>query len=75
MAEVRLDCLYEACPIPLLKTMQSLKVLNQGDVLIVETDHSCAIKNIAEWVGKQKLPCEIIEVSNGEWEIYIRKER
>ncbi|MFZ7102342.1 MAG: sulfurtransferase TusA family protein [Peptococcaceae bacterium] len=73
MAEYRLDCLYEACPIPLLKTMKKLKGLLSGDTLIVETDHTCAIKNIKEWVIKQDFPCEIIEIANGEWEIYITK--
>jgi len=75
MAEVRIDCLYEACPIPLLKAMQKLKEMAVGDILIIETDHTCALKNIGEWVEKHRLTYEVIEVSNGEWEIKITKTR
>ncbi|KUO51645.1 MAG: response regulator SirA [Desulfitibacter sp. BRH_c19] len=73
MAEIRIDCLYEACPIPLLKAMKKLKKIAVGDVLIIETDHSCAIKNFTEWTQKNNLPCEIVEVDNGEWEIRLIK--
>ncbi|MFZ5942726.1 MAG: sulfurtransferase TusA family protein [Bacillota bacterium] len=73
MTIFRLDCLYEVCPIPLLKTMKKLKELGPGDVLIVETDHTCAVKNIKEWTEKQSLPVEVMEVDNGEWEIHISK--
>ena len=47
--EVVLDCLGEACPIPLVKAE---KALAKGDVLIVQVDHSCAMKNVPEWAIK-----------------------
>lgn len=73
MVEYRLDCLYEACPIPLLKTMKKLKKLLPGDVLIVETDHACSLKNICQWVEKRDFLCEVREIANGQWEIFITK--
>ena len=73
MAEVRLDCLGEACPIPLLKTEKKMKELNVGDTIIVHIDHSCAMKNVPEWARKQGYPVDIEEVADGEWEIYIEK--
>ncbi len=73
MAEFRLDCLGEACPVPLLKTQKKLANLKIGDLLIVEIDHSCAMKNVPEWARKEGHHVEIEETGAGEWEIYIEK--
>jgi TusA-related sulfurtransferase len=71
--EVVLDCLGEACPVPLIKTEKALEELEPGDVLIVQIDHSCAMKNVPEWARKQGHNVEIEEVDDGEWECFIEK--
>ncbi len=71
--EVTLDCLGEACPIPLVKAQNKLKELASGDVIIVQIDHSCALKNLPEWARKDGHNVEIEEVDDGEWEIIIEK--
>lgn len=71
--EVFLDCLGEACPIPLVKTEKALAKLDKGDVLIVEVDHSCAMKNVPEWAIKHGHNVEIEEVEDGQWNIFIEK--
>lgn len=71
--EVMLDCLGEACPVPLIKAEKALKELESGDVLIVQLDHSCAMKNVPEWARKQGHNVEIEEVEDGEWECVIEK--
>jgi len=73
MAEYELDCLGEACPVPLVKTEKKLEELKVGDVLIVLLDHSCAMKNVPEWARKQGHNVEIEEVDDGEWECVIEK--
>ena len=73
MAEVNLDCLGEACPIPLINAQKQIDKMNIGDVLIVNVDHSCAIKNVPEWARKEGYNCEIDEIDDGEWDIYIEK--
>ena len=73
MAEYRLDCMGEACPVPLLKTQKKLADLKVGDMLIVEIDHSCAMKNVPEWARKEGHNVDIEEVGDGEWEVYIEK--
>lgn len=73
MVEYTLDCLGEACPVPLMKTEKKMVELSVGDVLIVSIDHSCAMKNIPEWARKQGHNVEIEEVDDGEWEIVIEK--
>jgi TusA-related sulfurtransferase len=71
--EVELDCMGEACPIPLIKTEKALEELEVGDTLIVLIDHSCAMKNVPEWARKQGHEVELEEVDDGEWECYIEK--
>lgn len=73
MAELTLDCLGEACPVPLMKTEKKINSMAVGDVLIVQIDHSCAMKNIPEWARKQGYNVEVEEVDDGEWEVVIEK--
>lgn len=73
MKEYRLDCLGEACPIPLMKTEKKMAAMEIGDVVIVMIDHSCAMKNVPEWARKQGHNVEIEEVGDGEWEVIVEK--
>ena len=73
MAEKVLDCLGEACPVPLIRTQRALAALAVGDVLVVQVDHSCAMKNVPEWAEKAGHNFEIEEVDDGRWEIVIEK--
>jgi TusA-related sulfurtransferase len=73
MAEYELDCLGEACPLPLVKAEKQLKEMEVGDVVIVLIDHSCAMKNVPEWARKEGHNVEIEEVDDGEWECVIEK--
>lgn len=75
MAEKTLDCLGEACPIPLVKAQKAMETMAIGDVLIVQIDHSCAMKNVPEWARGAGHNVEIEEVGEGEWEIVIEKAR
>jgi len=73
MNEVIIDCLGEACPVPLVKAQNKLKEMAIGDVLIVQIDHSCAMKNLPEWANKDGHNVEVEEVDDGEWEVIIEK--
>ncbi|MCK5811595.1 MAG: sulfurtransferase TusA family protein [Clostridiales bacterium] len=71
--EVVLDCFGEACPVPLVKAEKALEKLEINDILIVQIDHSCAMKNVPEWARKQGHNVEIEEIDDGEWEVIIEK--
>lgn len=73
MAEFTLDCMGEACPIPMMKTEKKMEDLAVGDVLVVAIDHSCAVKNVPEWARNHGHNVEIDEIDDGEWEIIIEK--
>ena len=53
MAEFTIDCLGEACPVPLMKVQKQCEKMAVGDVLIASIDHSCAMKNVPEWARNQ----------------------
>lgn len=73
MKEVELDCMGEACPIPLVKAQKKLETMDGGDILLVQIDHSCAMKNLPEWARKAGHNVEIEEIDDGEWEVIIEK--
>jgi len=73
MNEVVLDCYGEACPLPIVKSEKAIKDLDLGDLLIVQIDHSCAMKNLPEWAREQGYNVEVEEVDDGEWEVFIEK--
>jgi TusA-related sulfurtransferase len=73
MKEYTLDCFGEACPIPLVKAQKQIEKMAVGDVLFVQIDHSCAMKNVPEWARNQGYNVEIEEISDGEWELIIEK--
>jgi TusA-related sulfurtransferase len=73
MKEVELDCMGEACPVPLVKAEKALAKLDIGDILIVQIDHSCAMKNVPEWARDNGHNVEIEEIDDGEWEVVIEK--
>ena len=75
MAEHTLDCLGEACPVPLVKAQKEIEKMDVGDVLVVNIDHSCAMKNIPDWAREAGYNVEIDEVAEGEWDIIIEKSK
>jgi len=73
MREVVVDCYGEACPIPIVKSEKALADMEVGDLLIVQIDHSCAMKNVPEWAREQGYNVEVEEIDDGEWEVFIEK--
>lgn len=68
-----LDVLGEMCPIPILRAEQRLKDLKPGDVLVVESDHSCVAEALPPHFRKKRCRVTVTEVANGIWQIQITK--
>ena len=73
MEELVVDALGEACPVPLIKAQNAIKKIGIGDILILQIDHSCAMKNVPEWARKEGHNVELEEVGDAEWEVIIEK--
>ncbi|KGK81720.1 sulfurtransferase TusA family protein [Clostridium sp. HMP27] len=68
-----LDCLYEACPVPLIKAIRELKTMKSGDILILKSDQSCVGVIVEEWGEQNNYPVKVVEIENGDLEVYIQK--
>jgi len=74
MAEIKVDCAGETCPIPLVETRKALRKAKEGDIVEVIGTHPASKKEIPMG-GLKALGLELIDVQEeGEvWKIRIRK--
>ncbi len=70
------NALGDICPIPIIKVERVLKKAQANDLIILETDHSCALTSVPNHVKKKYgFESEIKEVNAGIWHITIEKNR
>lgn len=73
MARYEMDIWGEMCPIPLIKAQKKLKSMNCGDILILETEHSCTSRGIVVWANEHGYRITEQEVTNGIWHLELTK--
>ncbi|MDP2663097.1 MAG: sulfurtransferase TusA family protein [Dehalococcoidia bacterium] len=62
------------CPYTLIETRDTLKAMEQGQVLKVVSDYEPAAKNtIPAFCEKKGYPLEIVEDEAGNWSLFIVK--
>jgi tRNA 2-thiouridine synthesizing protein A len=74
VAEIKVDCRGENCPVPLVETRKALRKAQAGDVVEVVGTHPSSKKEIpmaVEALGLTLLGIE--ETENGEWVIRIKR--
>jgi len=73
MAEIKVDCTGETCPIPLVETRKALRKAKEGDIVEVTGTHPASKKEIP--MAVKALGLELIDVQEegGMWKIKIRK--
>ena len=73
MAEIKVDCRGETCPVPLTETRKALRKAKEGDILEVIGTHPASKKEIP--MAVKALGLELIDVQEegGVWKIKIRK--
>jgi len=73
MAEMKVDCTGETCPIPLVETRKALRKAKKGDIVEVIGTHPASKKEIP--MAVKALGLELIDVQEegGVWKIRIRK--
>lgn len=47
--------------------------MSPGDVMILETDHSCAASNIVNDMRKNGIWAKSEEIDNGIWQVVVKK--
>jgi len=73
MAEIKVDCTGETCPVPLVETRKALRKAAQGDIVEVIGTHPASKKEIPMAVNA--LGLELVEMTEegDTWRIRIRK--
>ncbi|UCB42176.1 MAG: sulfurtransferase TusA family protein [Dehalococcoidales bacterium] len=73
MAEIKVDCIGETCPVPLVETRKALRKAEPGDIVEVIGTHPSSKKEIP--MAVKALGLELLEVTDegDTWRIRIRK--
>jgi len=73
MAEIKVDCTGETCPVPLVETRKALRKAKEGDIVEVIGTHPASKKERP--MAVKSLGLELIEIQEegGVWKIRIRR--
>ncbi len=72
-ADAILDCVGLYCPMPIVKTSQRMKELEEGDVLEIVADDRGIQSDVPAWCAKTGHECLGIEERGGEFHVFVRK--
>ena len=75
MAEIKVDCVGETCPVPLVETRKALRKASDGDIIEVTGTHPASKKEIPMAVKALGLKLLDVEESGKTWKIRIQKEK
>jgi tRNA 2-thiouridine synthesizing protein A len=73
MAEIKVDCTGEICPVPLVETRKALRKAKAGDIVEVTGTHPSSKKEIPMAVKALGLKLIDIKEKGGVWRIRIRR--
>jgi tRNA 2-thiouridine synthesizing protein A len=74
MSEIKVDCVGETCPVPLVETRKALRKAKEGDIVEVIGTHPSSKKEIPMAVKAMGLELlEVKEEEGGVWKIRIRR--
>ena len=73
MTEIKVDCLKETCPVPLIETRKAIKRAKKGDIIVVIGTHPASKKEIP--MAAEAMGLKVLEVldDNEKWQIKIKK--
>ena len=74
MAEIKVDCIGETCPVPLVETRKALRKAKEDDIIEVIGNHPSSRKEIPMAVKAMGLELlEATDETDGTWKIRIRR--
>jgi len=73
MAEIKVDCTGETCPVPLVETRKALRKAKEGDIVEVVGTHPSSKKEIPMAIKALGLELIDIQEKDGVWKIKIRR--
>jgi tRNA 2-thiouridine synthesizing protein A len=73
MAEIKVDCTGETCPVPLVETRKALRRAKKGDIVEVIGTHPSSRKEIPMAIKALGLAVIGEEEQDGVWKIRIQR--
>ncbi len=73
MAEIKIDCKNQTCPVPLVETRKALRRAQPGDIVEVVGTHPASKKEIPMAVEALGLELLSVEGTDTDWRIRIRR--
>ena len=73
MADIKVDCINETCPVPLVETRKAIRKAIHGDIVEVVGNHPSSKEEIPMAVKAMGLKLLSIEEKDGIWKIRIQK--
>ena len=73
MADIKVDCVGQNCPVPLVETRKALRKASTGDVIEVTGTHPSSKKEIP--MAARAMGLEVIDITEegDRWTIRIRR--
>ena len=75
MAEIKVDCLGETCPVPLVETRKALRKAQEGDIIEVVGTHPSSKREIPMAVKAMGLELIDVQEEGKLWKIRIRNKK
>ena len=73
MIEIKVDCIGETCPVPLVETRKALRKAREGDIVEVIGTHPASKKEIPMAIKALGLELIDIQEEGNFWKIRIRR--
>ncbi|HKL42636.1 MAG: sulfurtransferase TusA family protein [Halanaerobiales bacterium] len=69
--EIKVNCMGENCPVPLVETRKAINKAKEGDILVITGDHVSSKKEIPMAVEAMDLELISVKDIDDYWEIKI----
>jgi len=75
MADIKINCCGETCPVPLVETRKALRKAAEGDIIEITGTHPASKKEIPMAVKALGYTLLSVEEEGSSWKIRIKKEK
>ena len=72
MSEIKVDCIGENCPVPLVETRKAIRKAGKGDLIEVTGTHPASKKEIPMAIRAMGLELLDVTEAEGVWKIRFR---
>ena len=73
MKTIKVDCINETCPVPLIETRKAISNASSGDIIEIKGTHAASKKEIPMAAEAMGLKLLSLEEKAEEWKIRIKK--